>query len=114
MDPPWRSALHQVREHLVATAIIVLVLAVLVAGLYRAQDRTILSSEIEGNLRGVHALQGNTGTATLFAVALEDGTVVLVHPPSGTSFKQGAKVLLVKHTSAQGRESFSFKSYVPQ
>ena len=109
----WQSPSRNLRAYGVGAGILALVVIVLAANVYRSSDRTVSSTELSATLRGVHALQGYAGTTTTFAAALPNGEVVLVSPPVGTPFHQDSKVVLIKHTSEHGHQSFSFKSYAP-
>jgi beta-lactam-binding protein with PASTA domain len=108
-----QSGLRFLRSYGLGAGVLVLVVVMLIVNVYRSSDSNASSTEVTATLQGTHALQEYSGSTSLFSAALADGQVVLVNPPVGTVFHQGAKIILVKYISKHGHESFAFKSYAP-
>ncbi len=108
-----QGLLHAARAHAFAVVLIGSVVAVLVFNVYRAAETTATVGEVSGTLRGVHVVQTNMGTGTLFAVEVPSGEIVMVSPPLDTPFKENAKVVLNQRRASSGRDSFTFQAYAP-
>ena len=108
-----QNLLRVAKTHAFAILLIGSVLAVLVFNVLRAGETVETVGEVLGTLQGVHVVQTNVGTGTMFAVALPSGEVVMVSPPIGTPFKENAKVVLVQRRTTSGHNSFVFQAYAP-
>jgi len=96
-----------------AVGFLVVIVAILSWNIYKSTDKSVKSETVEGELVGLHQVQGNTGSSiSKLSIRLNDGHNTLVTAPVGIPIKPGAKIHLSVTTTEQGSVYYKFIGYV--
>lgn len=100
------------KGNLAGGAIIALIIAVLSIAFFYRNEKTISATPVAGVLEGMREQQSRSGTGSMFyVVGLPSGEVVTVSAPSNDIFRNGARVIVVRHETNQGRVTYTFDRY---
>jgi len=105
----WKKAIAQSKF---AIGFALVVLAILVWNIHKANDRVVRSEIKTGKVVGLHQSQGNTGSVeSMLSIELKNGGNVLVKAPISSPIKSGSLVEVSRVETEQGSVYYKFQRY---
>ena len=103
---------QDIKESKFAVGFLIVIVLILSWNIYRSSDKIADSKKINGQLVGLHQVQGNLGSSvTMLSIKLENGKNVMVTSPYNLPIKKNEKVEIIEGISEQGYTYYYFSKY---